>query len=143
MSRFVARESLFKLVYERCVTKENNALTFNIFFTSQDEEQKEYFNTVYSGLEEKFDFLESLISSYSQDFIKERIYKIDLAIMILTSYEILYMPSIPDAASINEAVELAKKYSTEKSAAFINGILATVKKNKEEILENEHSGENN
>ena len=58
-------------------------------------------------------------------------YKVDLAILVVAVYEIKNEKEIPVAVSINEALNLAKKYSTEKSAGFINGVLANFAKNKD------------
>ena len=61
----------------------------------------------------------------------DRINKLDLSILQVGVCEILYVESTPDSVAINEAVELAKEYSTEKSYSFINGILGSVLKRKE------------
>ena len=134
MSRSETRENLFKLIYEQCIIGEKNALTYSIIENATVEEQRDYLSKVYAGVSERMDFLKSCIARFSGDFSIERIYKVDLSILLLACYEILYMDDVPDAASINEAVNLSKKYSTEKSSAFINGILASIKKNKEVIL---------
>ena len=65
--------------------------------------------------------------------------KIDLAIRLISSYEILFMEDVPGKVSANEAVELAKTYSTDNSPAFINGIIASVIKNKESIINERNS----
>lgn len=134
MSRSETRENLFKLIYERCMNGEKNALTYSMIENATEDEQLGYLSNVYNGVDEKVDILTDYIARFANDFSAERIYKVDLSILLLACYEILYMDDIPDAASINEAVELSKKYSTEKSSAFINGILAGIKKNKEELL---------
>ncbi len=143
MSRHTARENLFKLIYEWCVTGEKNALTFNLVFSAEEDAQKPYMSDIYNGLDSKFDFLKNLVADFAKDFSADRIYKVDMAILLLASYEILFAEEIPDTVAINEAVELAKIYSTPKSSVFINGLLASIKKNKEEILENEKDGANN
>ena len=66
------------------------------------------------------------IGKNSQGFALDRIYKVDLAILTVEIYEILFRDDIPYSVSANEATELAKKYSTDKSYAFVNGILASV-----------------
>ena len=134
MSRSETRENLFKLIYEQCITGEKNALTYSIIENATNEEQREYLAQVYVGVSDNLDFLKRCIARFADDFSIERIYKVDLSILLLACYEILYMDDVPDAAAINEAVNLSKKYSTEKSSAFINGILASIKKNKEVIL---------
>ena len=73
--------------------------------------------------------MSDIIDQYAGSFAYERLYKVDLSILLLATYEILYT-DIPFKVSVNEAVELAKTYSTEKSAAYINGILASIIKNR-------------
>ena len=124
MSRKTSRENLFKVVYESCVNHERGDLTLSYILSSAEEEDKEYILSVYNGIEEKYDYLTELIAGYSKAFSFERIFKVDLAIILIAAYEILYLPEIPCEVSVNEAIELAKIYSTEKSYKFINGILS-------------------
>ena len=79
-------------------------------------------------------FLSEIIGGYASGYAVERIYKIDLALLLIASFEILFMEDVPVKVSVNEAVELAKVYSTDNSPSFVNGILASVIKNKEDIL---------
>ncbi|RLD96041.1 MAG: transcription antitermination factor NusB [Aquificota bacterium] len=78
--------------------------------------------------------LEEIIEEYSK-WRKERIDLVDRAILKLALYEMLYDPTIPPAVAIDEAIELAKKYSSSKAYKFINGLLDRVKK---ERLEKSH-----
>lgn len=133
MSRRTARENLFKVIYESCVNHDRNEFTLSLITSSSSEEDISYIKTVYNGIEEKYDYLSGLISEYSKSFAIERIYKVDLAIILIAAYEILYMPEIPKEVSVNEALELSKIYSTEKSYKFINGILAQFIGNKESL----------
>ena len=71
-----------------------------------------------------YDELVEDVSKYADKFDIDRIYKVDLAILLLAAYEIKYMEQIPFKVSVDEAVNLAHKYSTEKSGKFINGILS-------------------
>ena len=67
--------------------------------------------------------LDALIGKYAHGWRTERISRSAAAVMRQAMYEILYMPDVPDAASINEAVELAKGYEDADVVAFINGVL--------------------
>jgi N utilization substance protein B len=58
----------------------------------------------------------------------ERIFRPDLAAMLIAIYEMKYMDDIPMSVSINEAIEIVKRYSTEKSGKYVNGILSSVYK---------------
>ena len=85
-------------------------------------------NDEINGVIQKYDELCGFISENSEGFAFDRIYKVDLAILLVALYEIKYMKSIPVKVSINEALNLAKSYSTENSNKFINGILAKLVK---------------
>ena len=70
----------------------------------------------------------SEIEKYAVGFKPDRIFKADMAALMLAIYEMKYMPDIPMSVSISEAVELVKTFSTEKSPTFVNGLLASVYK---------------
>ncbi|MFA6866155.1 MAG: transcription antitermination factor NusB [Clostridia bacterium] len=129
MSRKVARECTYKLVFEYLFNKKLNRLTYEIF-KSQDLDDGDiaYMQKVYLGVIENYEELKDIISKYSEGFVEDRIYRTDFAALLLAIYEMKYMEDIPLSVSISEAVELVKKYSTEKSNQFVNGILSTVYK---------------
>ena len=81
-------------------------------------------NVVYFGVIGHYDDLLAKISETAEKFSLERLYKMDLSIIMLGLYEILYMESIPYKVSVDEALSLAQKYSTEKSVKYINGVLS-------------------
>ena len=91
------------------------------------EEEKNYVQEEYEGLINKNKELESIIEKYLKGYTLNRIFKVDLSILKLAIYEMLYSnEKTPSKVIINEAVELAKKYSTDKSYSFVNGVLASV-----------------
>lgn len=135
MSRKTARENLFKLVYEKCVVGGDNPLTFNLLTAEMGEDDLSYVENAYAGISQRFDFLSNAIEGYSVAFSLARVFKVDLAILLVASYEILFMDDIPMAVSVNEGVELTKIYSTEKSSAFVNGVLSSVIRDKEKLLD--------
>ena len=108
---------------------QKNELTLDEFLSSKDIEQEDakFINEVYDGILSKEDELNELIASKLKGYTLERIFKVDLAILKLAIYEIKYLNENP-AVVINEAVELAKKYSTDNSYKFINGVLANIVK---------------
>lgn len=134
MSRKNAREAAFKLIYERCVSGEDNELTLETLRQNMSDDDSAYVTGVYFGISEHYELLKKAVSDYAVGFAFDRIFKIDLAVLLLAAYEILYMDDIPHEVSVNEALEIAKLYSTEKSVPFINGVLASVIRNKEAIL---------
>lgn len=90
--------------------------------------QEEYVNRATTGVIAHMQELDGYIEKYSKGWSVGRISRIAKAILRLSMYETLYM-GIPIGASVNEAIELAKKYDSEEAAAFINGILSSFTKN--------------
>ena len=88
-----------------------------------NEKQLDYIRQVFRGVAEHGPELDQYIARYSKNWAFDRIPRTAAAIMRVSMYEILYMPDIPAAASINDAVEIAKKYEDEKVVSFLNGIL--------------------
>ena len=132
--RKTARENAFKFTFEQLINGTENEITYNALTSDLNDEDKQFFYTLINGVANEKVFLSRTIAGYARGFALERIYKIDLAIILSASYEILFIPDVPDKVSVNEAVELAKIYSTDNSPVFINGILASVIKEKENIL---------
>lgn len=90
-----------------------------------NEKQIRYITELARGVSEHAPELDDYISRYARNWKFARIPRTAAAIMRVAMYEILYMPEIPNAAAINEAVEIAKKYEEPKVVSFINGILGT------------------
>ena len=130
MSRRIARDSAYKLIFEYLFRKERDGFTLDIVCADSNITQadKNYIQTVYDGGLDHFDELVELISSCTTGFNPERIFRPDLAALLLAAYEMKYMDDIPMPVSVSEVLELVKSYSTEKSAAFVNGVLAGVYK---------------
>lgn len=127
MKRREARELAFQLIYEMAVTGGFNPDTRDDLLSERDNdaEAADYVDGILVGVGKHYDELKALIVKYAKGFDFERIYKTDLALLLLACYEIKYTDT-PPAVAVNEAVELAKTYSDTKSHAFINGILASV-----------------
>ena len=81
------------------------------------------------GFPQKQEEIDEIISQNSHAWKIDRIAKVDLAILRLAIFELLYMEEIPKKVTSNEAVELAKKYSAEKSYKYVNGLLGGYLKN--------------
>ena len=129
MSRKTARENVYKLIFEYLFSGCANPRTYAVFSAADDDaDDVRYMERVYFGVIDKYPELEKIIVEHAEGFAYERIFKPDLAALLLAIYEMKYMPDIPNAVSINEAVELVKTYSTDKSHVFVNGILAAVNK---------------
>lgn len=137
--RKTARENAFKLIFEKLINEDSDELGYAALTEGLDENDKNFLDTLLCGVETEKEFLKSVVSRFLKGFNLDRIYKIDLAILYVSCYEILFLTDVPDKVSVNEAVELAKTYSTDKSPAFVNGVLAGVIADKEEILNERNS----
>lgn len=121
---------MFSLTFEYLFMGQKNELGLDMFekkkLTGDD---IAYIGDTYNGIVAEFDGLQSAVASITRGYKLERIYKVDLAILIYAMYE-LSKGEIPTEICVNEAVELAKKFSTDKSDGFVNGVLAEYVKNK-------------
>ena len=127
--RRVARELVFKLVFEYTFYGVANDDTLELLLVDADliDDDKDYISSTYAGVLANVDGLKDTISAHLDSYTLDRIYRPDLAVLILATYE-LESKSAPIPVIINEAVELSKKYGTDKSGAFVNGVLAKVAK---------------
>ena len=133
MSRKSARENAFRLVYEFLETGERNDFTKELLCKNEAPDDVAFTCGIYDTVIENYEHLKSVISRYSKDFAFDRIYKTDLAALMISVAELLFMEDVPVKVLVNEALELSRAYSTEKSFSFVNGILASVIANKEEL----------
>ena len=88
--------------------------------------EKTFLVNLVAGVTDRQEQLDEIIGKYAQGWSLNRLARVDLTILRLAAYEIMFMPEIPVGTTINEAVELAKKYAEDKSSGFINGILGSV-----------------
>ena len=127
-SRRATREALIKYIYANEFVDED----FDVFLKTCDipegEINREYLEKIYGGVKEHKEEIDKLIEEHSENRILERIAKVDLAILRTAIYEILYCDDIPESVSINEAVELGKKFSHDDAGSFINGILGSIQR---------------
>ena len=96
-----------------------------LFTEIPGEEERAYISALVTGVRDHREELDDLIEQFSHGWKLSRISRTALAVLRVALYEILYMPDIPAAASINEAVELAKGYDEPETVRFINGILGS------------------
>lgn len=120
------RVLLFKRVFEELFHESDESLFFEDVKDSLEEENMDIINADFNELNSKKDELLGLIANTSTDFDIERIFKVDLAILLVATFELKYRPETPYKVVVNEAVNIAKKYSTDKSYAYINGVLAKI-----------------
>ena len=138
MSRTVAREDAFKIIFES-LFHDKTAEELLAYYKEQEkdaegyhcvssEEDCAYVKEVVEGVLTKKDELDEVIKKYSSSWDISRQSKVSVALLRLAIYEMRYMEDIPLKVSINEAVNLCKKYETEKVKGFLNGVLGNVGK---------------
>ena len=121
MKRAEMRELAFKTIYSKFFNPEEDEKDL---LEGVDAEGLEFINKILTNFAEHYQEINDKIASKLKGYTIERLFKIDLSIMILAVIELDYIKENPKQIVINECVELAKKYSTEKSPKFINGVLA-------------------
>ena len=122
-----------KLIYEREMGGEGSETTLTGLLEIMPGESG--VSRAHQTVEEVFERLsqiDAMIQSHARDWALERMARIDLAILRLAAYELMYRADIPTGATINEAVELSRAYSSEESGAFINGVLGNMGRQLEE-----------
>ena len=133
MQRSAMRELAFKLIYGIEVQKTIEDDALELFFENNDiidEETKNYLTKIELGIVEHREEINNLISSnLKQNWSLNRVSKINLSLIKIAIFEMLYL-DLPYKVAINEVVELAKKYADDSAPVFINGILASVVKEK-------------
>ena len=133
MSRRQSRKSAMQLIYEMNMNGDYDKNRIEEFCKYQNINKNDivFFKEIVLNFIEHIDYIVNIIENNTKQWNLDRINKLDLSILQVGVCEILYVESTPDSVAINEAVELAKEYSTEKSYSFINGILGSVLKRKE------------
>lgn len=157
MNRKLAREAVYLMIFSYLFTGEltsrvyrnldvnalnvdDLSLPFDATLNGEfDAKDLEYIDRVSLGVVEHEKELKGYIVKFSKGFVLDRVYKPDLAILMLAIYEMIYEDSIPLKVSISEAVTIVKKYSTTKSFSFVNGLLASVYK---ELTEEKNGADN-
>ena len=128
MTRKQAREEAFILVFEKEFNSDSVSDILEMAVEVREIEPDDYIKEVFFGVFDNLEVIDDTISENAVGWSIKRISKSALAVLRLAIYEIKFVDSIPVSVSINEAVEIAKKYATKEDASFINGILSTVAK---------------
>lgn len=116
MSRIQSRENAFKIIYSKLYNEDAEI--------SPVEEMDEFCNDLISAFDNNYEEIKNKVATNLKGKTIDRVYKIDLALIYEAIVEIFYIKDTEYKVVINEVVNLAKKYSTEKSPSFINGFLA-------------------
>ncbi len=127
MNRKTARENAFILLFEgACKSDETAEEIFAKAVEYRDFEYDGYVKNVFFGAYENAQLISETIEVSLQGWKKERISAVSMALFRLAAYEMAFMEDIPVKVSINEAIELSKKYDDEKAYSFVNGVLNAV-----------------
>lgn len=128
MNRQEARELLMQIVYQMDLQEDKTLelVQRSIEDKSVTDKNEQYIIGGFKQLVQHLDEIDNMIQENAKNWRLERIAKVDLAILRLAVCEILYMEEIPTPVAINEAVEIAKKYSQKDSPKFINGVLGSI-----------------
>ena len=130
ISRSRCREWALQLLYQAEYTGHRQGETVRFYRHFQERGQvPAYLVKLVEGVTAHQEELDKLIRQYSEHWRLERMAAVDRNLLRLALYELLHEPMIPAKVVINEAVELAKRFGSEESGAFINGILDQVRKN--------------
>ncbi len=131
MDRSLAREIAMKMLYAASlggVETMDEALAQSDLKDTLSGSDKTLLENLVAGVTDHQAELDAVIEKYAQGWALNRLARVDLTIMRMAVYEMMHLPEIPVGATINEAVELAKKYAEDKSSGFINGILGSAAK---------------
>lgn len=123
-SREIAVQMLYQIEIMEQTPREGIALYLNNF--PADDNVVEYAKDLVFGVHSKLDELDEIIEKFSKHWKIDRMTAIDRNILRLAAFEILHKDDVPEKVCINEALEIAKKFSSHDSSAFINGILDAV-----------------
>lgn len=135
MSRRSSRKHAFALIFQLGFYKELNTLeVMENYFKQKEikeisEEDREFIYTEFSGTYQNLEEIDKLISDNLKGWSINRLNKVDMAILRLALYEIIFASDIPKSVSVNEAIEICKEYSSDDAPGFINGVLGIIAKN--------------
>jgi len=121
-NRTIAREISLQALFQQDLT-DSKKEDLDDLLAEAAEGERDYARALVTGVLENKQELDSRITEVTDNWKLERIATVDRAILRLGLYELLEMSEVPPKVVINESVELAKKFSTEKSGAFVNGVL--------------------
>lgn len=128
MKRSESRESAFLILFESLFKDEPITDLIILAKESRNFKTDSFTVKLVKGITEKISEIDELIQKKSISWSIDRLSKVVLVALRIAIYEILFEEKIPIGVSINEAVEITKKYSTQEDAAFLNGILGVVAK---------------
>lgn len=132
MSRRKAREYALQILYQYDLTREKpDRESLDLFWQQQNvnDSVRAFAEDLVNGTIKNIKQIDKVISSVTEHWELKRMAVVDRNILRAATYELLYRDDIPAAVTINEAIEIAKKYSSKEAASFINGLLDRITKN--------------
>ena len=142
MSRTTARSAAMQMIFEKVSGGQGGEDTLKLVYDElreygvpggrtvgdrePDEEDREYITKAFNGVLGHLDELDELIGKTAKGWTTERMSLVDLTILRLAVWEILYNPDVPASVSVAEALELTEQYSDPEDKPFVNGILGTI-----------------
>ncbi|WP_346663601.1 transcription antitermination factor NusB [uncultured Merdimonas sp.] len=128
MKRSELREQIFKILFgiEFCTGADftEQVKSYAEEMEDADAAEREYVRTKVQKIADRIEAIDELLNTHTKGWKTSRMNKVDLTILRLAVYEMKWDDTVPTGVAINEAVELAKKYSSEEGPAFVNGVLA-------------------
>ena len=126
--RTTARETLFKIIFASQFTKDRDESFMRALYKTEklEESDVEYCNQILNIIDGHGEEFTRILDERSKLFPEARLFPADRSVLLIALAEILYSEDVPEAVSANEAANIAAKYSSEKSASFVSGILAEI-----------------
>lgn len=136
MGRHEQREQLFKLLFRvEFNSPDDMPEQVKLFFQDDEIEYTEVameaIQSKFAGIQEKLSEIDGMLNEKAEGWNVERMGKVELTVLRIAVYEILFDEDIPDTVAINEAIEIAKKYGQAASGSFVNAVLAKFVKKQE------------
>lgn len=130
MSRSELREHVFRMLFRiefnnEKELPEQESLYFELLDDVSEQDQ-EYILNKYKAIKDRVEEIDSILNQMSEGWKTTRMNRVDLTILRLATYELKWDEEVPTGVAINEAVELAKRYSSDQGPSFVNGVLAKV-----------------
>ena len=124
MTRKESREIAFTILFEYSFDQSSGIIEhYECAIQERDVEDNAFVRTLLGGVEKHIADIDTAIETYSEKWKRTRIGQVTMAILRLATFEMLYLDDVPLRVSLNEAIELAKKFDDEKAYGFVNGVL--------------------
>ncbi|SHI01649.1 transcription antitermination factor NusB [Sporanaerobacter acetigenes] len=127
MSRKVAREETMKILFQMEINKDYSDDSMNTYIVEHEftDDETQYINHAVGTITNNLGKIDAIIGKHIKGWKIYRLAKVDLSVLRIAIYELKFREDIPIEVCINEAIEICKKYSTEESAKFVNGVLGS------------------